>query len=57
MNDPIVPPINGQFLADRLQNSRYMLLDAEHRYWEEAADIYIETLISWFGGDYHSLEK
>jgi pimeloyl-ACP methyl ester carboxylesterase len=56
-NDPIVPPINGQFLADRLTNSRYMLLEAEHRYWEEAADKYIETLVSWFGGDYRTLEK
>lgn len=56
-NDPIVPPINGQFLADRLVNSRYLLLDAEHRYWEEAADKYIETLVSWFGGDYHLFEK
>jgi pimeloyl-ACP methyl ester carboxylesterase len=55
--DPIVPPINGQFLADRLPNNRFMLLDAGHRYWEEAADKYIETLLSWFGGDYHSLEK
>jgi len=56
-DDPIVPPINGQFLADRLPNNRYILLDAQHRYWEEAADKYIETLTSWFGGDYHSLEN
>jgi len=34
-----------------------MLLDAGHRYWEEAADEYIEALVSWFDGDYHSLEK
>ncbi len=56
-NDTIVPPVNGQFLADRLPNNRYLLLDAGHRVWEEAASEYIETLISWFGGDYHSLEK
>jgi len=56
-DDPIVPSINGQFLADRLPNNRYMLLDAQHRYWEEAADKYIETLVSWFGGEYHTLEK
>ena len=56
-DDPIVPPINGQFLADRLPNNRYILLDAQHRYWEEASDKYIETLTSWFGGGYHSLEK
>ena len=56
-DDPIVPPINGQFLADRLPNNRYILLDAQHRYWEEASDKYIEALISWFGGDYRLLEK
>ena len=56
-DDPIVPQINGQFLADRLPNNRYILLDAQHRYWEEAADKYIETLVSWFGGGYHAPEK
>ena len=56
-DDPIVPPINGQFLADRLPNNRYILLDAQHRYWEEASDKYIETLTSWFGGDYQLLER
>jgi pimeloyl-ACP methyl ester carboxylesterase len=56
-NDTIVPPVNGQFLADRLPNNRYLLLDAAHRVWEEAASEYNETLTSWFGGDYHSLEK
>ena len=56
-NDTIVPPVNGQFLADRLPNSRYRLLDAEHRVWEEAATEYIEAISSWVEGDYHLLEK
>jgi len=56
-NDNIVPPVNGQFLADRLPNNRYLLLDAQHRVWEEAANEYIETLTSWFAGDYHTFEK
>ena len=56
-NDAIVPPVNGQFLADRLPNNRYLVLDAEHRVWEEAASEYIETVTSWFSGDYHTLEK
>jgi pimeloyl-ACP methyl ester carboxylesterase len=54
-NDPIVPPANGQFLADRLPHNRFVLLDAEHRVWEEAASAYIEALVSWFGGGYRSL--
>ena len=51
-NDPIVPPANGQFLADRLPNNRYVLLDAQHRAWEEAAPEYNEALVSWFNGGY-----
>jgi pimeloyl-ACP methyl ester carboxylesterase len=56
-NDTIVPPVNGQFLADRLPNNRYLVLDAQHRVWEEAANEYIDTLTSWFAGDYHTFEK
>lgn len=55
-DDPIVPSVNGQFLADRLPNNRYVLLDAQHRYWEEASDKYIETLLAWFNGGYISLK-
>ena len=51
-NDKIVPPANGQFLADRLPNNRYILLDAEHRVWEEAAKEFNETIVSWFDKDY-----
>lgn len=51
-NDQIVPPENGQFLADRLPNNRYALLDAEHRVWEEAAKEYVEAITSWFDGNY-----
>lgn len=54
-NDPIVPPANGQFLADRLPHNRYLLLEAQHRVWEEAAAAYTEALVSWFGGSYRQL--
>ncbi len=56
-NDKIVPPVNGQFLADRLPNNRSVLLDAEHRVWEEASEDFINTIISWLDKDYHFLEK
>jgi pimeloyl-ACP methyl ester carboxylesterase len=55
-NDVIVPPVNGKFLTDRLPNNHYVLLDAEHRIWEEAAIEYIETISSWIEGDYRSLK-
>ena len=54
-NDTIVPPVNLQFLADRLPNNKHLLLDAGHRVWEEAADEYIAAIASWFDGGYHSI--
>lgn len=54
-NDTIVPPVNVQFLAERLPNNRHLLLDAEHRVWEEAAKEYTETITAWFDGGYHAL--
>lgn len=52
-NDKIVPPVNGQFLAERLPNNRNILLDAEHRIWEEAAKEFMEAIVSWVNEDYH----
>jgi pimeloyl-ACP methyl ester carboxylesterase len=52
-NDPIVPPANGQFLADRLPRRQYVLLDGEHRIWEEAAAEYAGHLRGWINGGYH----
>ncbi len=56
-NDTIVPPKNGQFLADRLSNCRNVLLNAGHRVWEEDADGYNNAVTSWFNGDYRELNK
>jgi pimeloyl-ACP methyl ester carboxylesterase len=54
-SDPIVPPANGQLLADLLPKNRYLLLDAQHRIWEEAVTEYNNELVSWLGGGYRSL--
>jgi pimeloyl-ACP methyl ester carboxylesterase len=56
-NDKIVPPVNLEFLAERLPHNHSMLLDADHRVWEEAADKYNDMIISWLDGDYLSFEK
>jgi pimeloyl-ACP methyl ester carboxylesterase len=56
-NDKIVPPVNGQFLAERLPYNRNILLYAEHRIWEEAANEFIEAIASWFDEDYQLLAK
>jgi|HubBroStandDraft_5_1064220.scaffolds.fasta_scaffold16253_2 pimeloyl-ACP methyl ester carboxylesterase len=51
-NDPIVPPANSQFLADRLPRNRLSLLEAAHRVWEEAPEDYSRRIMSWVGGEY-----
>lgn len=50
-NDPIVPPANAQFLAERLPRNRLCLLEAGHRVWAEAADSYSTQIMSWFAGE------
>lgn len=54
-HDTIVPPVNNQFLADRLPKNHALLLDADHRVWEEAADAYNSAIISWLAGGYRSV--
>jgi pimeloyl-ACP methyl ester carboxylesterase len=49
-NDPIVPPANNQFLADRLPRNRLCLLEAAHRAWEEATESYSTEIVSWIRG-------
>jgi len=50
--DPAVPPINGEFLHERLPNSKLDILDAGHFTWEDAADEYAALATSWWNGGY-----
>jgi len=54
-NDKIVPPVNGKFLAERLPNNRNILLEADHRVWEEAANEFNDAITLWVDEDYHLL--
>jgi pimeloyl-ACP methyl ester carboxylesterase len=56
-NDPIVPVANGQLLADKLPHNRFVILDAGHRAWEEAATQYANEIRSWLGGGYRTVEQ
>jgi len=49
-NDPIVPPANNQFLADRLPRNRLSVLEAAQRAWQEPTEPYSREIMSWFGG-------
>lgn len=51
-NDPIVPPANNIFLANRLPRNRLCLLEAGHRVWEESAKEYSTQIMSWIGGGF-----
>jgi pimeloyl-ACP methyl ester carboxylesterase len=51
-HDPAVPPVNAEFLHDRLPHSKLDLLDAGHFTWEDAADDYAALVTSWWDGGY-----
>ena len=50
--DQAVPPLNGEFLHERLPKSKLDVIDAGHFTWEDAADQYAELVASWWSGGY-----
>jgi pimeloyl-ACP methyl ester carboxylesterase len=50
--DPVVPPVNAEFLHQRLPKSKLDLIDAGHFIWEDAADQYAALVTSWWAGGY-----
>jgi pimeloyl-ACP methyl ester carboxylesterase len=51
-NDPAVPPVNAEFVHERLPHSKLDLLDAGHFVWEESADEYAALVTDWWSGGY-----
>ena len=51
-HDPAVPPVNGEYLHERLPNSELNLIDAGHFVWEDAADEYAALVTSWWNRGY-----
>src|ERR1700738_1035297 len=51
-HDFAVPPVNAEFLHERLPNSRLDIIDAGHFTWEDAADEYAALVTSWWSGGY-----
>jgi pimeloyl-ACP methyl ester carboxylesterase len=45
-HDPVVPLANAEFLAERLPNSRLVIVDAGHMVWEEAPAEYAAAVLS-----------
>jgi len=50
--DTAVPPVNGEFLHQRLPRSRLDVIDAGHFTWEDAAAEYAALVTSWWCGGY-----
>jgi pimeloyl-ACP methyl ester carboxylesterase len=50
--DPAVPPVNAEFLHERLPNSKLDLIDAGHFTWEDAPDEYAAIVTGWWDSGY-----
>jgi len=50
--DAAVPPVNAEFLHERLPNSKLDILDAGHFTWEDGADQYASLVTTWWSGGY-----
>jgi pimeloyl-ACP methyl ester carboxylesterase len=50
--DPVVPPVNAEFLHERLPKSKLDIIDVGHFAWEDGADEYAALVTSWWGGGY-----
>jgi pimeloyl-ACP methyl ester carboxylesterase len=48
--DRVVPPVNAEYLHERLPHSAPHLHDAGHFIWEEAADEYAALVSAWWAG-------
>ena len=50
--DTAVPPVNAEFLHERLPKSKLDIIDAGHFTWEDGADEYATLVTSWWDGGY-----
>src|SRR5262249_3029055 len=46
--DPVVPPVNAEFLHERLPKSKLDILQTGHFTWEDGADEYAALVTSWW---------
>jgi pimeloyl-ACP methyl ester carboxylesterase len=53
--DPAVPPVNAEYLHERLPRSNLDIVDAGHFTWEDAADEYAALVTSWWRGGYANI--
>ncbi|MEA2445914.1 MAG: hypothetical protein QOJ12_3206 [Thermoleophilales bacterium] len=46
--DPVVPPVNAEYLHERLPASKLDIVDTGHFTWEDGADEYAALVTSWW---------
>jgi pimeloyl-ACP methyl ester carboxylesterase len=47
-HDPVVPPVNAEYLQARLHNSKLAVIDTGHFNWESAPHEYAALVIDWW---------
>lgn len=53
--DPVVPPVNAEYLHERLPSSQLEIIDdAGHFIWEDAHDTYAALVTTWWDGGYET---
>ena len=52
--DRVVPPVNAEYLHERLPHSELHLIDSGHFAWEDAADEYAALVNGWWDDGYKS---
>jgi pimeloyl-ACP methyl ester carboxylesterase len=57
LRDPVVPPVNAEYLHERLPHSELHLIDAGHFIWEDAADEYAALVNAWWADGYKTVAK
>jgi pimeloyl-ACP methyl ester carboxylesterase len=55
--DSATPPVNAEFLHQRLPRSTLDLIDAGHFVWEDAAADYAALITRWWAGGYKSTTR
>jgi pimeloyl-ACP methyl ester carboxylesterase len=50
--DRVVPPVNAEYLHERLPRSELHLIDTGHFVWEDAADEYAALVSAWWADGY-----
>jgi pimeloyl-ACP methyl ester carboxylesterase len=50
--DTVVPPVNAEYLHERLPHSELHLLNSGHFAWEDAADDYASLVTAWWADGY-----